>query len=90
MKRYRCIVKGKVQGVWYRRHVAEMAREAGFAGYVKNLPDGNVEAVVDCNPDRLERFEKLLLKGSPMSIVTEIDCKEIPLDSVFTTFKVVR
>ena len=90
MKRYSCIAKGKVQGVWYRRHVSEMAQSAGFSGYVRNLPDGTVEAVVDTDEAGLEAFKKILFKGSPMSIVTEVECREIPLDAPFSTFEVVR
>ncbi len=67
-----------------------MAREAGFTGFVRNLPDGTVEVVVDTAEERLEIFKQFLLKGSPMSIVTEIECQEIPLDTPFTTFEVVR
>ena len=90
MKRYRCIVKGKVQGVWYRKYLSEMAVAEGFVGYVRNLPDRTVEAVVDTDEEGLERFRKLLEKGSPMSIVTEVECTEMPLDTPFNSFKVVR
>ena len=91
MKRYRCISQGKVQGVWYRRSVQEMARAAGFRGFVRNLPDGTVESVVDV-PDasKLEAFKKILYKGSPMSAVLHVECEEIPLTTPFDDFEVVR
>jgi acylphosphatase len=41
---YQCIVSGKVQGVCYRASIQEIASEAGFDGYVMNLPDGRVKA----------------------------------------------
>jgi acylphosphatase len=68
-----------------------MARAAGFRGYVRNLPDGTVESVVDV-PDAmtLEAFEKILYKGSPMSAVLHVECEEIPFTTPFDDFEVVR
>lgn len=69
----RYFVSGMVQGVWYRKNVQSMAREQGFSGYVRNLPDGRVEAVVSCADDSgFARFEALLRKGSPKSRVESI------------------
>ncbi len=90
MKRYRCIVKGKVQGVWYRKYVSDMAKKAGFKGYVRNLPDGTVEAVADVEESDLPAFEAILFKGSPLSIVTDVSCEEIPFEKPYTTFEVIR
>ncbi|WP_353662579.1 acylphosphatase [Hydrogenimonas sp. SS33] len=91
MKRYRCISKGKVQGVWYRRSVREMAEAAGFKGTVRNLPDGTVESVVDVSDEAaLEAFKKILYKGSPMSMVLDVQCEEIPPGRPFESFEVVR
>ena len=91
MKRYRCISTGRVQGVWYRRSVHEMATAAGFRGWVRNLPDGNVESVVDVeNEKALETFKKILYKGSPLSMVQNVVCEEIPFDRPYESFEVVR
>ena len=48
---YQCIISGKVQGVYYRSHIQEMASEAGFNGYVMNLTNGKVEAIVTLNDE---------------------------------------
>ncbi len=90
MRAYRCISQGRVQGVWYRRHVAEMAKEAGFVGYVRNLPDNTVESVVVTDPQGLESFKKILYKGSPMSMVTQVVCEMIDTEERFETFEVRR
>ena len=50
MKRVRVIASGRVQGVFYRATCARLARGLGVAGYVRNLPDGRVEAVFE-GPD---------------------------------------
>jgi len=91
LKRYRCISKGVVQGVWYRRAVQKMAQAAGFKGTVRNLPDRTVESVVDVADEAaLESFIQLLRKGSPMSIVTQVACEEIATDAPFQTFEVIQ
>jgi acylphosphatase len=47
VKRVRVIVSGWVQGVFYRATCAAVARELGLGGYVRNLPDGRVEAAFE-------------------------------------------
>jgi len=75
---YQCIISGKVQGVFYRSSVQELAYDAGFNGYVKNLPDGNVEACVTVNDKKkLAHFLEILKQGSPYSRVDNIDTHSI-------------
>ncbi len=82
MQSRRYIVHGRVQGVWYRASVSKNAAAADFSGYVRNLPDGTVEAVVSCEDDGcFEAFESLLREGSPLSEVERIESE--PLDGVF-------
>jgi len=84
VKTYRFLINGKVQGVWYRKFVSENAKKAHFKGYVKNLPDGRVEAVANIeNENRLNEFIEILKKGSPYSVVESIEVEEIP----FVEFK---
>ena len=79
---YQCIVKGKVQGVFYRSHIQEMASDAGFNGYVRNLPNGDVEACVTINDEKeLNNFLAILHQGSPYSRVDNIHTQQI--DTVF-------
>lgn len=48
-------VVGRVQGVWFRASTRDMARELGLAGWVRNLPDGGVEAVFEGPRAAVER-----------------------------------
>ncbi|HEY2936865.1 MAG TPA: acylphosphatase [Gaiellaceae bacterium] len=50
MKRVRVVASGRVQGVFYRASCARLARGLGLTGYVRNLPDGRVEAAFE-GPD---------------------------------------
>ncbi len=71
---YLCIVSGKVQGVFYRASVQALASDAGYSGYVRNLPDGNVEAGVSINDKHpLDHFLAILNTGSPYSRVDHIE-----------------
>jgi acylphosphatase len=73
------LVNGRVQGVWYRKFVREKAQKADFKGYVKNLPDGKVEAVANVeNEERFKEFVNILKEGSPYSIVKNVEWEEIP------------
>jgi acylphosphatase len=45
--RARVRVSGRVQGVWFRQSTAAEARAAGTTGWIRNLPDGSVEAVFE-------------------------------------------
>lgn len=76
MQNYRFIIRGRVQGVWYRRSVQTNAARAGFSGYVRNLSDGTVEAEVTCEKTELEAFKKILERGSDASRVDAIDMSE--------------
>jgi acylphosphatase len=47
VKRVRVVVVGRVQGVFFRSTCAGLARRRGIAGFVRNLPDGSVEAAFE-------------------------------------------
>lgn len=73
MEEAHCIIHGKVQGVWFRAWTADMARELGLTGWVRNLPDGGVEAVAQGDRQALERFVERLHDGPPLARVTRVD-----------------
>ena len=74
MKRIHLIVHGKVQGVFYREHVMNVARRiGGILGYVKNLSDGTVEVVAEGEDKRLRELIKECKKGSFQADVRQVD-----------------
>lgn len=73
MTSYRFRITGKVQGVWYRKSIQQKAQAHGFGGYVKNLPDGSVEAGVTLNDEDFATFVAILEEGSPASSVQSIE-----------------
>lgn len=82
MKNYKFIVSGKVQGVYYRKTIKENAIKHKFNGYIMNLPNKTVEAVVTCEDNRLEEFVSILKKGSNYTKVTNI--VQSTVDDVYT------
>ena len=80
MKAYRFIVSGKVQGVFYRKSIKEMASLGQIQGYVKNLPNGDVEVVAYLWEDQVQDMLNILKNGSPLSEVKDIKYEEVELD----------
>ena len=76
MKNYTFKITGKVQGVYYRVSVQKKALSAGYSGYVKNMPDGSVEAGVTCHSSKLKYFISLLKQGSQFSEVVSLEMLE--------------
>lgn len=65
-------VEGLVQGVWFRHHCAEAARRAGVAGWVRNLPDGRVEAVFEGPPAAVALMVAWCREGPPRARVDSV------------------
>jgi acylphosphatase len=66
-------VTGRVQGVYYRASAAQRARELGLAGWVRNLPDGGVEALAEGPRADLEAFVAWCRRGPPAARVDALD-----------------
>lgn len=72
----RCIVSGRVQGVGFRYFVQRQAQALGLAGWVRNLPDGRVEAFIEGSPSQLEQIEALLREGPSLSRVETVESSD--------------
>ena len=59
----RLVIGGRVQGVGFRWFTVEQARVEGVSGFVRNLPDGRVEAMVEGDAESVDRFERALRRG---------------------------
>ena len=74
----RCVVSGKVQGVWFRASTKEEAQKLGVTGWVRNLPDGCVE-VLACGPeDKLTALHAWLHQGPRSANVTDVSYEILP------------
>lgn len=89
VKGYRFIIKGVVQGVGFRYFVMSKARFLGVKGWVRNLPDGSVEALALAESDEVMLdFEKYLHKGPSYSRVDRVIKEEVSIDRNFAGFEI--
>jgi acylphosphatase len=71
--RVRVIVDGRVQGVYFRQSTHTEARRLGVDGWVRNLPDGRVEVVVEGVPAVVAQAVAYVRQGPPRALVTSVE-----------------
>ena len=85
----KCLVGGRVQGVFYRATAARRAEELGIRGHARNLPDGRVEVLACGDREAVEAFVSWLWIGSSACKVTSVEASEAavnaPLPAGFRT-----
>ena len=72
MIRYRVLISGRVQGVAYRDSCRRMAEQHGVNGWVRNLPDGSVEAVFEGAPEAVGRLVDWSRRGPRFADVADV------------------
>jgi acylphosphatase len=73
-------VSGSVQGVFFRATCARRARELGVRGWVRNLPDGRVEAAFEGVEDSVQAMIGWCHEGPSGARVTSVDIERIPVE----------
>jgi acylphosphatase len=81
-------VEGRVQGVFFRDSTRREAQHLGLTGWVKNMPDGTVETVLQGDEKKLKEMKNWLQKGSPHSIVTNVSYTEIDDEIRYSDFTI--
>ena len=72
MKRVHVRIYGLVQGVFFRANTKKMAEKLGINGWVRNMPDGSVEAVFEGDDDAIEKMIKWCHHGPAMARVERV------------------
>jgi acylphosphatase len=72
----KCLVDGRVQGVYYRATAARRAEELQLRGYARNLADGRVELLACGEREAVETFVRWLWIGSSASKVTAVEVSD--------------
>jgi acylphosphatase len=88
MRRVRVVISGLVQGVFFRAYTKDEAERLGLTGWVRNLPDGRVEALFEGQEEAIEKMIQWCHQGSPASVVTKVEVAEEPWTGEFKDFKI--
>lgn len=84
----RYVVAGRVQGVGFRYHVEAVAGREGVHGWVRNLPDGRVEALVEGDEGSVDRVEAALRRGPSGAQVDTVSVEDVPPTHRATGFSI--
>ena len=75
-KSIRCLITGRVQGVFFRASTRREAQRLKISGYAKNLPDGRVEVLACGDGAALAELQAWLSHGPAMAEVERIHCEQ--------------
>jgi acylphosphatase len=83
------LIKGKVQGVFYRATAKKVADKFGVTGWIKNTKDGNVKVMVTGTREQLDEFTEWCKQGPDKAAVDNVSVIEED-ETVFGDFVVIR
>jgi acylphosphatase len=86
----RLVISGRVQGVGFRWFARDVAVREGVTGYVRNLPDGRVEALVEGDAESVTRVERLLHQGPPGARVRSVNTMTEDASGAYREFSIER
>jgi acylphosphatase len=77
----RFIIRGRVQGVFFRASTREQAQRLGLRGHARNLPDGRVEVLAVGTDDAIQQLEQWLQHGPPSARVDHVERSSTEVDA---------
>ncbi len=83
IKQAKVVFAGRVQGVWFRAFTSEAATGAGLTGWVRNLPNGSVEALFEGEEETVKAVIEKCRQGPPSA---RVDHMEINWDDAGNEF----
>ncbi|MBD0279827.1 MAG: acylphosphatase [Bacteroidota bacterium] len=89
MATYHLLIKGKVQGVFYRASAQEEAAALGLTGWIKNTREGDVEVMVQGDAEAVRKFIDWCRQGPPRAMVTDVITTEKEAQP-FDGFRIIR
>lgn len=81
-------ISGRVQGVFFRANTKRVADELGVKGWVRNLPDGRVEAVFEGEEDAVKKIVEWCHRGPPAARVDRVEVKYEEYKGEFEDFTI--
>ena len=86
--RIRLIVKGRVQGVYFRASTVQQARHLGLTGWVMNRDNGSVEVVAEGRSESIEELIAWCRHGPPGARVDEVDLQRHGFRGEYNAFRI--
>lgn len=86
----RFVIGGRVQGVGFRWFARDAALREGVTGWVRNLPDGRVEALVEGDAEAVTRIERSLRRGPPGARVQSLNAVTEDPSGAYHDFSIER
>ena len=84
------LIEGEVQGVGYRFFAQRAAARHQVVGYVRNLPDGRVEALAEGTPASVEAFKHDLATGPAFAVVANVEELNLDPTGTYASFRIER
>jgi len=82
------IISGRVQGVWFRANTRQKAEQLGVTGWVRNTPDGCVEAVFEGEKNSVKEMLEWCNHGPPLAKVENVEIKKQTPTNGFNVFSI--
>jgi len=82
-------IYGWVQGVFFRSSMRRIAKRLGVVGWVRNLPDGSVEAVMEGEREKVEEVIKWAHRGPELAVVERVDVEWEEPTGEFDDFSII-
>jgi acylphosphatase len=89
MRSYHLVIKGKVQGVFFRATAKDVAQQLSLTGWVKNTEAGDVEAIIQGSENSLQQFISWSKQGPKAAFVSGVEVTEVPVQQ-FEKFEIKR
>ncbi|MDH7563998.1 MAG: acylphosphatase [Candidatus Bathyarchaeota archaeon] len=86
--RVHVLVSGRVQGVFYRSEASKEARKLGVTGWIRNLPDGRVEAVFEGEEENVKALVAFCRRGPAGARVDRVEVKNGSYAGEFRSFEI--
>lgn len=88
--RVHIFIRGKVQGVYYRQNTLQKAQELGIFGWVRNLSDGRVEAIMEGSKINIEKMLAWCKEGPVGANVEDVEIIYEEYKNEFSTFDIIK
>jgi acylphosphatase len=87
MKTLHLRIHGRVQGVWFRESMRQEAERLGASGWVRNAPDGSVEATVQGSETAVDALVDWARRGPPQARVDRVEIESVETNGLFSGFE---